>query len=111
MVSSTVPAHYVHTITARRRLSQIKMDFVYQVRNRLRSEDPLAPTTILDFKTSLDHWFENLRLAMQPKNIVSPSRLEVQSVTHHSFQPIKLRNVVLNSTASLSSCSSEVESP
>ncbi|CAN9446427.1 unnamed protein product [Alternaria alternata] len=78
--TSTVPAYYAHTITARRHLNQIKNDIVYKVRSRNVLEGPVLFSTILDLNERLDSWFQNLPLAMQARNIVFPPQLEVHIV-------------------------------
>src|SRR4051812_14356848 len=78
MAKSIVPTHYADTITARRWLSDIKNDIIYQIRNRLESEGPPSLSTILHFKVRLANWFENLPPALQSRNIVFPAQLEVQ---------------------------------
>ncbi|CAG5188986.1 uncharacterized protein ALTATR162_LOCUS12079 [Alternaria atra] len=84
LATSTVPAYYAHTITARRHLSQIKNDVVYKVRSWNGFEDPLLFSTILQIENRLKNWFQNLPPAMQARNIVFPPQLEVH-LEYHSI--------------------------
>lgn len=76
--ATPVPSQFAQTYLARAGLRRIMNDMIYEIRHRDKSLTPLTFDHVLEYKARVDGWLQGLSTAMEPRNIVFPTQIEIQ---------------------------------
>jgi hypothetical protein len=73
-----VPSQFAQTYLARASLRKIMNDLIYEIRHRNQPLTPLTFDHVLGYQARLNGWLQGLSTAMEPRNIVFPTQIEIQ---------------------------------